>query len=132
MGGNGRPIIPGQMAVETTFADGPLAQPAVVTLPTPGALKILTIGGLTKAEALAGQIAGSLAVPGVLRPGADLRTMDSDPLEGKFGEDCDSAFEQMVAVRSMNIAEAILIESRRRAVEVHQQQNKPKIEGGDA
>lgn len=134
MAGNGRPIIPGQMNVETTFAQGPLAQPAVVTLPTPGQLKILAIGGLSKVEALAGQIAGTLAMPGVLSrsPAPDLRT-DSEAaaaLAGKFGEDRDVAFEQLVATRAVNIAEAILAECNRRVVEAQERQGKPQIEGG--
>jgi hypothetical protein len=133
MAGNGRPIIPGQMAVETTFAQGPLAQPAVVTIPTPGQLKILTIGGLSKVEALAGQIAGTLAMPGVLSrsPLPDLRT-DSEcgALAGKFGDDRDVAFENLVATRAVNIAEAILAECNRRVAAAQEQQAKPQIEGG--
>lgn len=58
MNANGRGIIqPNAMNIEATFSPGPLAQPAVITLQQPGALKVLTIGGLTKVEQLAGQIA---------------------------------------------------------------------------
>ena len=61
MNRNGRGIIqPNAMNIETTYAEGPLAQPLCVTLQTPGAMKILALSGLTKVEALAGQIAGNL------------------------------------------------------------------------
>lgn len=113
MGGNGRPIIPGQMAIETTFAPGPLAQPSLVTLQGRDGLKVLTIGGLSKVEALAGQVAGTLAMPGVLSRNPDLRPIAE--LDGTFGDARDAAFEQLVAVRSVNIAEAILAECNRRA-----------------
>lgn len=99
MAGNGRPIIPGQMSVETTFADGPLAQPAVVTMPTPGTLKILTIGGLSKVEALAGQIYG--------RMGACV-TAGIEP--------CESKVRQQLLAEAVDAAEAILAECRRRAL----------------
>jgi hypothetical protein len=62
-------IQPNKVTVETTYADGPLAQPTVITLPVPGQIKVLIRGGLTKVEHMAGEIAGhifsmaSLAAP---------------------------------------------------------------------
>lgn len=58
MSNNGRGIIqPNAMNIETTYAAGPLAQPTAVTIQASGGLKVLAMGGLTKVEALAGQIA---------------------------------------------------------------------------
>jgi hypothetical protein len=57
MSRNGQIIQPNAMSVETTYAEGPLAQPSTVVLPQPGKVSVLTLGGLTKAESLAGQIA---------------------------------------------------------------------------
>lgn len=103
MAGNGRPIIPGQMAIETTFAPGPLAQPSVVTMNGRDGIKLLTIGGLSKVEALAGQIASGLV-----------------------WTDKDSAF---IVSDAVDIAEAILAECNRRVVAAQEPQAKNKIEG---
>jgi hypothetical protein len=60
MSGNGRLLTPGQMNVTTTYADGRLAQPTSVPIQTPDRLQVLICGGLTKVEALAGQIAAGI------------------------------------------------------------------------
>lgn len=97
MSRNGSPILqPGSLNVETTFADGPLAQPAVVTMAQPGQVKILTIGGLSKVEALAGQIAGHLV--------CELSQKDQGAAA------CD-----LVATVAFDMAESLLAESARRA-----------------
>ena len=89
MATNNRLIRPDAMNVETTYVSGPLAQPSAITLQVPGGVKVLTLGGLTKAEALAGQIAGALY-------------------------DEDDFTEAEIAHDALNIAEAILSESERR------------------
>lgn len=113
MAGNGRPIIPGQMAIETTFAAGPLAQPAVVTVPTPGQLKILAIGGLSKVEALAGQVAAAF----VGTPGAG------------YESDVDAVEAGNVAARAVTLAVAILAECERLMVAAQEHNSQSPIEG---
>lgn len=116
MAGNGRPIIPGQTAIETTFASGPLAQPSVVTLNGRDGIKLLTIGGLSKVEALAGQIAAGLVA------------RDSGGFG--YGSDGDREYAETVADRAALVAEAILAECNRRQAAAQEQANKPQIEGG--
>lgn len=95
MNGNGRLAVPGQVNVATTYVDGPLAAPTSLALQGPGGMQTIVMGGLTKVEQLAGQIAGNL------RP---------DPSLGRN----ESELDQMLAIRSVNIAEAILAETARR------------------
>jgi hypothetical protein len=91
---NGSIIQPNALNVETTFADGPLAQPCAVTLQQPGAIKVLAVGGLTKVEALAGQIASGAAI--------------------QLGEMAKEAHLPSYATVCVDLAEAILAESARR------------------
>lgn len=96
MSGNGRLIQPNAMSIETTYAPGSLAQPAVVTMQGPGAVKVLTIGGLTKVEALAGQIAAGA-------------------VGTQCGDDIPPAIHQQALVMvCVDTAEAILAECERR------------------
>ncbi len=60
MNGNNRIALPGAVSVETTYMDGPLANPANIVLQAEGQCKILVMGGLSKLEAIAGQIIGQL------------------------------------------------------------------------
>ena len=50
-------------AVQVRFENHPgfLAAPVTITVPMPDGLKVITVGGLTKLETLAGQVAASLA-----------------------------------------------------------------------
>lgn len=76
---------------------------------------------LTKVEALAGQIAIGLLIPGVLsgsemvrvEQGSNARTVwKHNPA---FAGDCDSQYEARIASHAVNLAEAILAECGRRA-----------------
>lgn len=110
MRGNGRGIIqPNAMNIETTYADGPLAQPLCVTVQAPGAMKILALSGLTKVEALAGQIAGHLMAPGVIAITADIQATMNDQAKR------DAEFEAFVADRAASLAVAVLAACSRRA-----------------
>ena len=102
MNRNGRGIIqPNAMNIETTYAEGPLAQPLCVTMQGPGVMKILALSGLTKVEALSGQVFDS-----VVR--ATLKTELADSKEaGGYLAQCVGA--------SVDVAEAILAECARRA-----------------
>jgi hypothetical protein len=53
-----RILQPNKVNVSATVMPGPNAQPAVVTMQNPGSLEVLIMGGLTKLEAVAAQIAG--------------------------------------------------------------------------
>jgi hypothetical protein len=98
MKGNNRLIRPGSMNIEATHAPGPLAQPAMVTMQSPDGIKVLTLGGLTKVETLAGQIY------------AGLKARPHTPAD-------------QVVLRSVDIAEAILAECERRRNEPAQEQS---------
>lgn len=68
MNGNnqrGRIIAPGQLNVTLQNVDGPLADPATLQIPAADGIKVVTFGGLTKLEALAGQIVGHVKEPSV-------------------------------------------------------------------
>jgi hypothetical protein len=105
MKGNNRLIKPGSVNVETTHSPGPLAQPAMVTMQSPDGIKVLTLGGLTKVEALAGQIYAGLLL--LAMPGSS-----------GFCETFDAT-----VVRSVVTAEAILAECERRRNEPTQEQS---------
>jgi hypothetical protein len=102
---NGQIIQPGQQNVSPAYAPGPLAQPSVITAQTQRGLEVLAIGGLTKVEALAGQIAAGLVQPGSIN----------------FQSDAD--YEHGVAAMSVNIAMAILAECKQRAAEAAKSAN---------
>lgn len=97
MSGNGRLLTPGQVNVATTYADGPLAQPSNVAMQGPGGMQILVMGGLTKVEALAGQIAATIAA--------------QKPSDSKC-ELCED-----IAHVAADIAESVLAECARRRTE---------------
>lgn len=59
----GRIIAPGQLNVTLQNVDGPLAQPATLQVPAADGWKVITFGGLTKLEALAGVIVGHVRDP---------------------------------------------------------------------
>lgn len=67
MNGNnrGRIIAPGQLNVTLQNVDGPLADPATLQVPAADGVKVITFGGLTKLEALAGMIVGHVKEPAV-------------------------------------------------------------------
>lgn len=91
---NGRGQQVGRQQVIPIFEDGPLAQPAVLTYKNPeGAIELLTIGGLTKAEALAGQICAGMG----------------------FG--CSRDIQHEYAISALDMAESILAESQRRQIQ---------------
>lgn len=112
-------IRPDAMNIETTFMAGPLAQPVAINAQVPGGVKILAIGGLTKAEQLAGQIAGNLAGT-ICRPPAEFLIRPDEKPGATV--DRDAEFERRVAFGALNIAEAILEESARRQIERQAQQ----------
>lgn len=61
MGGNGRRVIrPDAFQLNFEAADGPLAHPCAVNAQMPGGVKVVAIGGLTKLEHCASQIAAGL------------------------------------------------------------------------
>ena len=105
MNGNGKELLRGvghvplvapkqEMQLKHFCQDGPTAAPVVVTglLPTPnGVQALVSFGGLTKLEALAGQIAGHLAA-----------------------DDSDEAGNRTMAVCAVNLAQAVLDECKRR------------------
>lgn len=93
-------IRPNAVNIETTYAPGVLAQPTAVTLQAPDGLKVLIVGGLTKVEQLAGQIASGL-----------FRVRDHDI--------------DHITTTAVNAAESILAECERRTKE-RQQQKEPK------
>jgi hypothetical protein len=101
MSGNGRLIQPNAVNVETTFVEGPLAQPCAVTLQGSAGIKLLAVGGLTKVEALAGQIAGGWVAQANLS---------------------QAKVEEQIAEISVHMAERILSEcaSRRQPAETAQ------------
>lgn len=108
--GRGQVIQPGRQNVTPVYADGPLAQPLAVTANTPNGFEVLGLGGLTKVEAIAATVAAGLVQPGVLSmPPTEIDTPSSDAAVAR-----DKAFECQVAIRSVNIAEAILNECRSR------------------
>ncbi len=63
---NNRIALPNAVGVETTYVAGPLATPSNIVIQSPGQVKMLTVGGLTKLETIAGQIAGHLTTEGEL------------------------------------------------------------------
>lgn len=123
--GNGNRLIkPNSLNIETTYAPGPLANPSNVALQTPDGMKILVLGGLTKVEALAGQIASGMLHPGVVsrRPSpAQECATEEESLKlrdwidsASIGEEHSRKYERLIAVLSVNMAEAILFECERR------------------
>jgi len=62
---NGHIIGSGKMNVSLQSVAGPLAEPATLHIPTADGVKLITFGGLTKLEALAGQIVGHVKEPSV-------------------------------------------------------------------
>ena len=59
------PIIgSGQVQLEMTYQAGPLAQPITTQMQSPGHVKMLAIGGVTKLEHVAGLIAGNVQEDG--------------------------------------------------------------------
>lgn len=91
MTANGSIIRPNHVSVEAVQAPGTLATPLAMPINTNQGIKFAIFGGLTKVEALAGQIAG--------------------------GIEADDPF--IVAGQAVDLAEAILAEceSRRKAAE---------------
>jgi hypothetical protein len=68
MNGNnhhGRIIAPGQLNVTLQNVAGPLAEPATLQVPAADGIKVITFGGLTKVEMLAGMIIGHVKEPSV-------------------------------------------------------------------
>ncbi len=112
MNGNGRLIQPNAMNVETTYAQGPLAQPSSVVIQTAAGMKVLVLGGLTKIEALAGQIAGQVS--------AGMSTYYMDPKDPDAKPEAIFDDVQIVA-KSVDLAEAILDECERRRPQPQQE-----------
>lgn len=52
----GRIVAPGQINVSHTAVDGPSAQPLSALIPTAGGVNLVSIGGLTKRQAIAAQL----------------------------------------------------------------------------
>lgn len=123
------------MSVETTYVGGPLAQPCAVTMQSAGGVKVLALGGLTKVEAIAAQVAGVLLMPGVLNTPtfapAFMEPPYVDPAsntkwiaqkESEKSEQ-DARFVSHVASSAVDVAEVIIAEcEKRRAVKQEPQQ----------
>lgn len=60
MSKNGQIMRPGAVQVDVINRPGPLATPVTAVIPSPGQIKLLSAGGLTKVEHLAGQLAPAL------------------------------------------------------------------------
>jgi len=91
---------PDQMQVEAVHGDGPLAQPCMVTMQQTGKLRVVTLGGLTKVEAIAAQIASGI-LAGVLALDGEDESPDDDGA---------AEFNSYIASQSVDMAEAILVE----------------------
>ena len=100
----GNIVKPGEVQIRQVSKNGPLVEPCVVRMETEGLIQFVTLGGLTKVEALAGQIA------------AGLLSSHNQPIEFP-GLGFDAECDQLIAVRTISIAEAILAECQARAKE---------------
>ena len=98
---------PGEVEIRQVSKNGPLVEPCVVRMEMPGVIQFVTLGGLTKVEALAGQIVGHLCA--------------SDTFQICAGMN-DKQFAVRVACRATNFAEAILAECQARAKEKQENQ----------
>ena len=91
MSQNGRPgvILPGQVGIRTSYMRGPLADPSTIQIQSQDGVNLVAVGGMTKLEKVATEIASTLAM------GVD---EEWDP----------HLFADAVAERSVEIANAIL------------------------
>lgn len=87
-------IRPDAVNIETTYAAGPLANAVPIVIPSAGGMKVLALGGLTKVESMAAQVAEQL---------------------GRVGEDERANELQRIASDAVDLAEAIIAECERRA-----------------
>lgn len=94
MNNSARLIQPNAVNVATTYAAGPLAQPASVAMQSPAGMQVLVLGGLSKVESLAGHILAGMT------PAADV----------------DSA---SAVVNAVTLAERLLAECDRRRTEAN-------------